>query len=55
MKSLVCHSRAGGNPAKTKAPRSGQNLGVVPLRGVLSNHLDSRLRGNDAVLREWEI
>jgi len=53
------HSRAGGNPAKTYIPRSGQNeqlaagfevlpnRDVVPLRGEFFNHLDSRLRGND--------
>jgi hypothetical protein len=43
------HSRAGGNPAKTNILRSRQNQNVVPLCGKLSNQLDSRLRGNDAV------
>jgi hypothetical protein len=27
------HSRAGGNPAKTNSPRSGQRLNDVPLAG----------------------
>jgi hypothetical protein len=30
---LTRHSRAGGNPARTNIPRSGQNCDVVPLRG----------------------
>ena len=45
MKLLARHSRASGNPAKAKIPRSGQNLDVVPLRGILFNNLDSHLRG----------
>jgi hypothetical protein len=44
------HSRAGGNPAKKYSPRSGRH-DVALLRRKLLNHLDSRLRGNDVVLR----
>ena len=43
------HSRAGGNPAKTKVLRSGQNNDVVPLSREFLNQLDSRLRGNDVI------
>jgi hypothetical protein len=46
---LARHSRAGGNPARANIPQSGQSHDVVPLRGRFFNHLDSRLRGNDAV------
>ncbi len=43
------HSRAGGNPAIQKSPRSGQSHDEVSLREGVVNHLDSRLRGNDEV------
>jgi len=46
---LPCHSRAGGNPARKNISRSGQNPDVAALRGLFKR-LDSRLRGNDAVL-----
>jgi hypothetical protein len=32
---LARHSRAGGNPAKTNTPQSGQNRNIVLLRGTL--------------------
>jgi hypothetical protein len=41
---------SGGNPARYNTRRSLQNSGVVPLRVNLFNRLDSRLRGNDALL-----
>jgi len=47
---LARHSRAGENPARINIPRSGQNHDVVSLRVILFYHLDSRLRGIDAVL-----
>jgi type I restriction enzyme S subunit len=43
----TCHSRAGGNPAKQTSPRSGQS--DCPAMQESSNHLDSRMRGNDGV------
>jgi len=63
MNLLARHSRAGGNPARINIPRSGQNeplsasfeerpnRDVVSLRERFIKHLDSRLRGNDTVLR----
>jgi len=49
MTLLAHHSRAGGNPAKTNIPRSGQSPRVVSLREFSSEYLDSRLRGNDGI------
>ena len=40
---LAGHSRAGGNPARTNTPRSGQNRAVAPLSREIFNQLDSRL------------
>jgi hypothetical protein len=34
---------------QSNIPRSGQCSHVVPLRGVIFNQLDSRLRGKDRV------
>ena len=42
------HSRAGGKPAIQNSPRSGQS--DCPAMQESSNHLDSRLRGNDGVV-----
>jgi hypothetical protein len=49
MTSLNRHSRGGGNPANKIIPRSGQNP-----TAYLITALDSRLRGNDEVLRFTE-
>ena len=50
MSAKLRHSRAGRNPARINTPHSGQNRGVVPLRGRFFNYLDSRLRGNDGLM-----
>ena len=59
---IARHSRAGGNPARTSNPRSGQNepsaasfeerpnYNVVPLRGRFIKHLDSRLTVGQFIL-----
>jgi hypothetical protein len=35
---MLRHSGAGRNPANTISPRSGQDKGIVPLRGKFFNN-----------------
>ena len=52
---LARHSRAGGNLVdKMISHKVGQHRGFVCYADCLFL-LDSRLRGNDEVLREWAI
>ena len=48
--SPIRHSRAGGNPARTNTPRSGQSQEVDSPREHSLYQLDSRLRGNDEMV-----